>query len=190
MTKSPKAWLPPLPLRLVPVTHPLSFDKVPEGATGVPHGPLHPGAFGFTRANHVHEGVDLYCEEGTIVTLVEDGTVTAIEPFTGATAVPPSPWWLDTMSVMVEGASGAVLYGEIEPLTGLAVGQRLAAGDPIGHVVRVLRNDKGRPVTMLHMELHEPGTVEALEWVGDKPRTLRDPTPFLLAAAKAAEASD
>lgn len=190
MSATPKAWLFPLPLRAVPTDDPMSFRTMPAGATGVPHGPLHPGAFGFRRANHVHEGVDLYCDEGTMVTLVEDGTITAIEPFTGPNAIPPSPWWLDTLSVMVEGASGAVLYGEIEPLTGLAVGQRLSAGDPIGHVVRVLRNDKGRPMTMLHLELHAPGTTEAMEWVGARPESLRDPTPFLLAATESAGTSD
>ena len=38
-------------------------------------------------------------------------------------------------------------------------------------------------VMMLHLELHAPDTTEAMEWVGVRPKSLRDPTPFLLEAS-------
>lgn len=147
-----------------------------DGWTGLPFG-AHPGAFGFVRKNHVHEGVDLYAPIGTPVMAVEAGVIVSIEPFTGPAA--GSSWWLDTMSVMVEGESGVVLYGEIEPLPGIRVGMKVDLGQCLGELVQVLRTDKGRPMTMLHLELHVAGTREALEWTNSRPVTLRDPTPFL-----------
>jgi hypothetical protein len=146
---------------------------------------MHPGAFGTMRRHHVHEGVDLYCAEGTMVSVVERGTVVAIEHFTGARSNPPSPWWLDTKAVLVEGQSGVVLYGEVEPCPGLIVGAHLECGQVLGRVVRVLRHDKGRPVSMLHIELHTQGTRCSRPWSRERepPDSLRDPTLFLVAAA-------
>lgn len=148
-----------------------------DGETALPLGD-HPGAFGVVRKHHCHEGIDLYCADGIPVYAVEDGTVVAVIPFTGARA--GMDWWEDTDAVLVEGASGVVVYGEITPAC--AMGDILRAGDLIGHVKRVLKIDKGRPMSMLHLELHTHGTRQAPEWpVGtEKPETLRDPTDFLL----------
>lgn len=175
-------WHRPIPFALVADADPEGFSSHPDGTTGIPVGDAHPGAFGFVRANHVHEGVDLYCPEGTPVHAVEDGTVVAIIPFTGPSAEPPSPWWHDTLAVLVEGASGVVVYGEVGIDTGIDVGTALKAGEPFAHVVRVLRKDKGRPTTMLHLELHIPGTRDAFEWTqdGGRPASLLDPTGNLL----------
>jgi murein DD-endopeptidase MepM/ murein hydrolase activator NlpD len=183
------AWHRPIPLALVADADPDGFASHPEGTTGIPVGDAHPGAFGFVRANHVHEGVDLYCPEGTTVHAVEDGVVVAVIPFTGPSAEPPSPWWHDTLAVLVEGASGVVVYGEVDIGTGLRVGTRLAAGEAFAHVVRVLRRDKGRPASMLHLELHEPGTRDAYEWTqeGGRPESLLDPTTHLLFARRAGQ---
>ncbi len=71
----------------------------------------HPGAFGVLRKHHTHEGVDLYATEGEAVYAVEKGVVIAVEDFTGPKA--GSPWWLDTQSVLIEGAVGVVCYGEL-----------------------------------------------------------------------------
>jgi murein DD-endopeptidase MepM/ murein hydrolase activator NlpD len=138
----------------------------------------HPGAFGVVRTHHIHEGVDLYCAAGTPVSAVEAGVVVAVVPFTGPAA--GSPWWLDTQAVLVEGESGVVLYGEISAET--EVGATVDAGQRIGQVVRVLRNDKGRPTAMLHLELHVAGTRNSFGWPlsGPCPATLQDPTPKLL----------
>ncbi len=111
---------------------------------------------------------------------VEAGVVVAVLPFTGEIAA--LPWWLDTHVVLVEGASGVVAYGEVLP--SVVAGATLRAGERLGQVKRVLRNDKGRPTAMLHLELHAPGTRECPEWTesSGRPASLRDPTPFLLAA--------
>lgn len=176
-------WLSPIAAVLVPTGDTLSFREMPEGFTGLPL-PPHPGAFGVQRRNHVHEGVDLYCAQGEPVFAVEEGKVVSVAPFTGSIA--GSPWWLDTWAVMVEGASGVLLYGEIVPESGLALGEDIFPGQVVGHVTRVLRNPKGRPDTMLHLELHVPGTREAFEWLNERPVSLLDPTPFLLEVASGA----
>lgn len=49
------------------------------------------GMFGAVRKYDIHTGVDLYCEEGSLVSEYEDGIVVAIEDFTGVKA--NSPWW-------------------------------------------------------------------------------------------------
>lgn len=169
-------WRNPLSLRLIESDDSLSFQTLPDGATALPLAP-HPGAFGVMRANHVHEGVDLYCPDGTPVHAVEDGEVVAVVPFTGAHA--GSDWWHDTDAVLVEGASGVVVYGEITPA--VAVGAHVTAGERIGQVRQVLKVDKGRPMSMLHLELHVHGTRDAYEWPDEnnRPPSLRDPTPFL-----------
>lgn len=173
-------WHPPIGLVLVPSEDSMSFQTMKPGETALPL-PPHPGAFGVERAHHVHEGVDLYCMEGTPVQAVEAGTIVAIIPFTGAEA--GSDWWHDTYAVLVEGESGVVLYGEISP-AGKQVGETVKRGETLGQVKQVLKTDKGRPMSMLHLELHEAGTRDAYEWTvaKGKPPSLRDPTPFLKAA--------
>lgn len=150
-----------------------------DGETGLPF-PPHPGAFGVERKHHVHEGVDLYCPEGTPVYAVEEGMVVAVLDFTGEAA--GSSWWADTKAVLVEGDTGVVVYGEIE--TDLWVGDLVHAGDLVGKVVQVLTKDKGRPMSMLHLELHLTGTRDVYEWkVGaERPASLLDPTELLFEA--------
>lgn len=174
-------WLSPLPLDLVPTDDTMSFAHMPPGYTGLPM-PPHPGAFGVRRRFHVHEGVDLYAPIGMPVTAVEEGVVVAVKPFTGPHAGPSMAHWLDTYAIFVEGPSGVVVYGEVAPH--IQEGARVVPGTLLGVVVRVLRNDKGRPTSMLHLELHTPGSRQAPEWHLDieKPAVLRDPTPYLLGA--------
>ena len=170
-------WLVPIPFTLVITNN--RDHKVAIGETQLPIAP-HPGAFAVHRKHHTHEGVDLYCPEGTEVCAVEDGTVVAVIPFTGMLATPPSPWWRDTTAVLVEGATGVVVYGEISSL--VEVGEHVSRGQPLGHVKRVLLRDKGYPTTMLHLELHQHGTRNAFDWIDVKPLSLLDPTPYLLQA--------
>lgn len=176
------AWHNPLPLRLIPTGDAESFRDMPPGATGLPLA-QHPGAFAVQRRHHVHEGVDLYAPAGTPVFAVEAGEVLAVRWFTGPAL--GHSWWLPTHAVWVAGASGVVVYGEIAPQ--VMVGQRLQAGDRVGTVVPVLIQDKGRPMSMLHLELRAPGSVEDLEWfvAHARPQGLRDPTPSLLEACLA-----
>lgn len=142
--------------------------------------PDEPGTFGFVRKHHIHEGVDLYCPEGTRVAPVESGLVVSVIPFTGEHADPPSPWWNETQAVLVEGPSGVVVYGEI--IAHVMAGQPVNTRTVIGRVRTVLKKDKGRPMSMLHLELHERGTRNAFDWFIDQPRppSLLDPTPHLI----------
>lgn len=139
-----------------------------------------PGRFGAVRKHDIHTGVDLYCRAGAAVMTVEPGEVVAVEDFTGPDA--GSPWWLPTKAVLVEGASGVVVYGEVEPV--VSAGARLGAGTPVGTVLRVLRKDKGLPRAMLHLELMVLGARETVWWKhGEaRPGVLRDPTAALQAA--------
>ena len=182
-------WHSPLPLALVPSSNSLSFQDLEAGQTALPLAP-HPGAFGVVRKHHTHEGVDLYAPEGTPVSAVEAGQVVRIEPFTGPHA--GSPWWHDTWAVFVEGASGVVVYGEIQPQVGLVEGARVEPGQVLGQILQVLKTPKGRPATMLHLELHAPGARSAPGWDHGQPRpaTLLDPTPWLLAMVNPALGPD
>lgn len=148
----------------------------------------HPGAFGYIRKHHTHEGVDLYCLEEDPVIAVEDGQVLNIVPFTGKIA--DSDWWHDTWAVMVHGTSGTVCYGEITPSTFIQKNAYIKAGQLIGSIKQVLKKDKGRPMNMLHLELYK-GRVEkpvCLDHFNGKPLKpeqfgLLDPTPYLIEAA-------
>ena len=135
------------------------------------------GRFGAVRKHDVHTGVDLYCAVSSKVVAVEAGEVVAIEPFTGPEA--ESPWWLSTEAVLVEGASGVVVYGEVFPE--VQVGAHLGAGDYVGRVMRVLKEYKGRPTSMLHLELMTPGARTTVWWRLDeeRPAVLCDPTSYI-----------
>lgn len=142
--------------------------------------PPHPGAFGVQRKHHIHEGIDIYCGPDQLVVAMEGGTIINIEDFTGPKT--GSPWWFDTQSVLIEGESGVILYGEISPMPYWKIGDRVLEGDLVGYVSRVLKKDKGRPRDMLHLEFHTPGTKESKEWIDLKPETLLDPTELLMRA--------
>lgn len=144
----------------------------------------HQGSFGFKRKFHTHEGVDLYAPEGSIVKAVESGVVVAILSFTGSKA--GSPWWFDTKCVMIEGLSGVVNYGEIEPDAMINVNSKVMAGDVVGSIKRVLRTVKSNPPAMLHLELYKSGVREPVEWPTNarQPENLLDPTKLLISACK------
>lgn len=147
---------------------------------------VHPGAFATIRKNHIHEGVDIYCNEGDEVIAVEDGILLSITPFTGAKV--NSPWWEDTFSIMVKHKNFTINYGEVIPNGLLKVGQHICEGQTLGTVKRVLKKNKGRPMSMLHMEMYhnfygEDEIVEPIkEWsLGlAKPAFLMNPSAYLL----------
>jgi len=145
--------------------------------------PDEPGWFGTIRRHDTHTGIDLYCVCGQVVQAVEAGGVIRVEAFTGPNAEDPSPWWNDTWAVLVRGDSGVVVYGEIQP--SVQVGDLLQAGQTVGTVLTVLQKDKGRPMTMLHLELLAPEATCTLWWMPHEPQPflLRDPTTKLLEAA-------
>ena len=122
------------------------------------------GLFGASRKWDIHTGYDLYCDPGQLVVAMEDGVIVKIENFTGPSAEPPTLWWNDTQAIMVEGATGVIVYGEVKPLDSIKVGDKVKAGKIIGKVVTVLQKDKGLPMTMLHLEVYKPGTRETVVW--------------------------
>lgn len=170
-----------------------SFKQVNlEIQTTVPLFP-HVGSFGVPRKNHNHEGIDLYCPEGDAVYAVSSGTVVGIHPFTGLLA--NSPWWHDTSCIMVESMAGmgVFCYGEIDVNPSISVGDVIGKGDLIGHVKRVLINDKGRPMSMLHFERYIDGTVAPIaQWASsaDKPLSLINPTSVISLAMRATSAEE
>lgn len=148
--------------------------------TEIPTG-NHVGAFGVRRKYHSHEGVDLYCMEGDPVVSMEDGVITLIEPFTGEQV--GCPWWNNTNAVHIEGKSGVIVYGEIQEISTIKTGQQIKKGELIGHVKTVLKKNKGRPMTMLHIELYEHGSRGSVEWIppeSPQPTGLMNPTELLI----------
>jgi hypothetical protein len=139
------------------------------------------GDFAFRRSFYHHPGVDIYCNDNQIVQTIEAGKVVHIENFTGPNAEPPSPWWNETFSILVEGASGAIGYCELNPFSHIQVGMELFEGDAIGTITPVLKKDKGNGTTMLHLEHYIPGTKHHVTWVLDteKPEELLN-SRFLL----------
>ncbi|MDD3371282.1 MAG: M23 family metallopeptidase [Alphaproteobacteria bacterium] len=172
----------------------LSFQTMPQGWTAVPLWPEHPGGFAARRKHDVHCGVDLYCTEGTPVYTVERGIVIDPRlPFTGGIANPDwTDFWEDTYAVLVQGKSGIVIYGEINPLASLKKGMRLKTGQQVGNVLRVLKQDKGRPRSMLHLELHKHWAGDDPVWELDEPKppSVMDPTPHMLEAIRFAPKRD
>ena len=162
-----------------------------------------PGEFGAVRSTDVHTGVDLYCQLGTEVVAMEDGEVVGIEAFTGASVPDPdaSPWWNDTVAILIKGDSGIILYGEVTPHTlWVFLGRKVKAGQVIGRIeAPVLKTNKGRPMLMLHLELLDRlpegytgvyraphGGISATSWWksgAEKPAQCQDPTPLLLPLA-------
>ena len=115
----------------------------------------------------MHPGIDLYCAEGQEVCAIEAGRVVHIENFTGPNATPPSPWWNETWSILVESKSGALGYCELKPLPHIHEGMQIKEGDVIATIVPVLKRDKGNGTTMLHFEHYLPGTQHHVTWVLD-----------------------
>jgi len=148
------------------------ISLVPEGSVG---------DFAFRRSFYYHPGIDIYCPEYTIVQSIEAGAVVHFENFTGPNANPPSPWWNETFSVMVEGKSGVIGYCELMYDARLTVGTQIRAGEIIGAIVPVLKKDKGNGTTMLHLEHYITGTREHVTWVLDTPQPAQLLNPrFLL----------
>ncbi len=138
--------------------------------------PIH-AKFGAVRKFDIHTGIDLYCSTGTPIQACEKGVVVAIETFTGPNA--DSPWWNETFSVLVEGKTGVICYGEIFPM--VSVGQNLNKNQVVGSVMQVLEKDKGKPMSMLHLELHKHGTRATSFWKLNecKPDSLLNPESLI-----------
>lgn len=138
----------------------------------------HIGGFLAVRKHHTHKGIDLYAPHGENVYAVESGQLILITIFTGEKV--GSPWWHETQALMVLGKTGCVVYGEIQPRDGLKVGQPIQKGEFLGTVTSVLKRDKGRPMSMLHLELYERPEGDVIHFRDT--RYIKDPTQHLINA--------
>ena len=144
----------------------------------------HVGAFGVRRRFDHHCGVDLYAPIDTPVYAVEDGEIVDICPFTGPSA--GYNFWLDTEAIYIKGESGVVVYGEIGVDPNLKIGDKISQRQFVGKVKRVIVKDKGRPMSMLHLELHHRDHIHCGHWHRDgvKPIGKLDPTKHLIKSVK------
>lgn len=123
----------------------------------------------------IHVAEDLPAPRGTIVVAPESGVLVRLrETFTADTGV-----------AMLQGDSGLVIaLGEIEPRSwsdfGLREGSRVVKGEPVARV---------GSLEMLHLETYAPGTTRTFRWMAGEPppAALRDPLPYVAAAARAPE---
>ncbi len=183
-------WISPLPLKMVACKSPDDWSRLADDETILPV-PPHPGAFGDVRPRHCHEGIDIYGPPDMPVLAVEDGTVIGVTPLGGGAT--REAYWHDMEAVLVVGASGLIVYGEIIPLKGLLPATVIKAGTQIGNLYPKDYNYKnanrhkevGRHTFFVHLELHDAKVRKPSKWLVDqgKPGTMRDPTPFLLEAA-------
>ena len=110
--------------------------------------------WGAVRKHDVHTGVDLFAPDGTEVYAIEGGVVIDVSTFTGASI--GLKWWCETMSCAVESKDKVILYGELyQPC--VEVGETVKEGQVIGLIKTVLLKDKGRPMSMLHIEKYDHG---------------------------------
>ncbi len=148
----------------------------------------HQGGFGAKRKYDIHTGIDFYCNEGDKVYAMEDGEIINICWFTGPKA--DLPWWNDTQAILVKGKSGVILYGELIPsddvvsngiltCNRIQTGMLVKEGDVLGTIKTVLKEYKGLPMNMLHLELYEHDYLgDGVIWLLDqeKPDKLKDPS--------------
>lgn len=132
--------------------------------------------FGAVRKHDVHCGIDLHCNEYSHVFAIEEGVVERVGIFTGPAV--GSPWWEETEYIGIKSVSGYIVYGELSAR--VEVGEKITAGQLIGYVRRVLKKDKGKPQSMLHLELYSQ-VIEPVEWKINepKPEHLCDPSCLL-----------
>lgn len=152
-------------------------------------------AFGALRKHDVHTGVDIYKPVGEAVYALKDSVFVNCEIFTGEEV--GFPWWHTTWSVTLKDETGYTIYGEIKPSLEMDLAReqgmenivsRIPKGTFLGTVIQVLKKDKGKPMSMLHLERYGLGaltnkvtaviqSVYAGPWEldGQKPQGILDP---------------
>jgi len=128
-----------------------------------------------------HVGVDLTAAEGDTVVAMEDGRIVNFYPFLARAA---SVGGEKTYAILIQHKDYVALYGEVRASSlsakGLKVGDRVAAGQPIGVV---------SGTAQLHTETYVSGVTRNIKWpVGSAPpREMRNPTQLLLDTAMTGE---
>lgn len=140
-----------------------------------------------SRGDRKHAGVDLFANEGDVVVVPEDGHVLTILPFNAGT-------W----AVYIRSTAGdrVLNLGEVAKGSwrefGVAPGQQVRAGQPVARI-----GVQARGSTMLHFEAYGVDGQEdevlvaairggQMRWRASYavPTWLRDPTPYLVMAAR------
>lgn len=154
-----------------------SFENLKDNELEIPYG-NHPGAFGFQRKNHIHEGIDIYCKENDIVLSLTNGKVIDINYFTGD--VVNSSWWNTTQYIAIEYNDYVIVYGELIVKKNINIGDIILENEELGYITPILKKVKNnRPINMLHLELYNKKLYkEPKEWLDEKPKGLLD--PFIL----------
>ena len=155
-----------------------SFENLKDYELEIPHG-KHPGAFGFKRKNHTHEGIDIYCKENDIVLSLTNGKVLDINYFTGE--VVNSPWWNNTQYIAIEYKNYVIVYGELIVNSNIKINDIVSKEQELGRITPVLKQNKNnRPINMLHLELYDKEHyTEPKEWIDIKPKGLLNPIILL-----------
>jgi murein DD-endopeptidase MepM/ murein hydrolase activator NlpD len=110
---------------------------VPVAAPANPHETI--GNFWEDRGDRHHCGIDIYASEGTEVVSIYDGQVSVIGLFTTPEQV---RYWNQTYHIIINhGKRIFCRYAELSDLL-VVSGQRVHAGQVIGHVGTVLNEDR------------------------------------------------
>ncbi len=154
-------------------------SPLPNFDWSIPLGKYHPAGFGARRTYSLHTGVDLYCNHLQPVASVEDGSVVGIRDFSKRSK---SPGNNRSRVILIEGASGVCVYGNVRERKRLKVGDRVKAGEIIGKVYQPNKKRRRKNECMLHFELYTKGTRKRVTWSYNfpKPPQLLDPSGKLL----------
>lgn len=154
------------------------------------------GSFWENRGDRYHCGVDLYAPENTEVVSIEGGIVADIGLMTSPEIL---PYWNPTYYVIIKQSSRLFCkYGELTDFT-VRKGDKIEAGNLIGHVGMVLNSEKingscplyiqnlkNKNPSMLHFEVWRSEPITAHKnylggnWFAEEmPENLIDPTGYL-----------
>ena len=133
------------------------------------------GRFGANRDNgtRLHAGSDLYSPVGTEVYATDEGTVRKVSP----------KFYRNVGAIEITHKTWIGRYCEITPIKSLKVGDKVEAGQLIGHVAKI----EGLNISMLHFEMYDNHLDESpLTVVGstkfNRRKDLLNPETFLDAA--------
>lgn len=137
----------------------IACGKWRSGSTDYPY-------FGAPReGTRLHAGIDVYpaAGAGAPVKALKDGKVIRVALFyTRATGE-------KTYGVLIDHGDFVANYAEVQP--SVNVGDAVRQGQVVGAV---------SGTKQLHFELYRPGTVSWLQWYGNQPANLVDPTDTMI----------
>ena len=159
------------------------------------------GSFWEDRGDRYHCGVDIYAPEKSSVLSIQNGKVIDVGIFTSHDVL---NYWNNTHYVIIKSPPNIIYkYAELGEVS-VHIGDYVNAGQPIGHVGRVINEDaidhttpqyildlleEGR-TSMLHLEIYQAPVTEVRPYLGGnflgdiKPFSLIDPALFLNGAKR------